>query len=86
MDNALMTDASRELTCKELVELVTDYFDDVLSPETRRRFEEHLTSCPPCQIYLEQMHQTIRGASQLPDEVMSQEGLDVLLAHFRRLR
>ena len=35
-----------ELTCQELVELVTDYLEDALSPAERVRFEEHLIVCP----------------------------------------
>ena len=34
-----------ELTCQELVELVSDYLEGALSPEDRRRFEEHLAGC-----------------------------------------
>lgn len=81
-----MIEAGRELTCKELVELVTDYFDGALSPDTRRRFDEHLAGCPPCRIYLDQMRQTIRAAGQLTDDGLSQEALDALLAHFRQFR
>jgi anti-sigma factor RsiW len=81
-----MIEAGRELTCKELVELVTDYLDGALSPDTRRRFDGHLAGCPPCRIYLDQMRQTIRAAGQLTDDGLSQEALDALLAHFRQFR
>lgn len=55
-----------ELTCQELVELVTDYFDGALPPPERARFEAHLEDCEPCQLHLEQMRTTIRlaGATQ----------------------
>jgi RNA polymerase sigma factor (sigma-70 family) len=78
--------ADRDLTCKELVELVTDYLEGALPAETERRFEEHLARCPFCQIYLDQMRQTIRAVGHLPDESISREALDTLLAHFRRWR
>ena len=48
-----------ELTCKELVELVTDYFEGSLAPEERARFDAHLGECPGCDIYVEQMRATI---------------------------
>jgi anti-sigma factor RsiW len=48
------------LTCQELVELVTDYFEDALSPAERDRFDAHLSVCPGCEHYLEQMRITMR--------------------------
>ena len=81
-----MNTANRDLTCKELVELVTDYLEGALPADIRSRFDEHLASCPFCQIYLDQMRQTIRAVGRLPDESMSREALDTLLAHFRQWR
>ena len=82
-----MTDtADRELTCQELVELVTDYLEDALPADTRRRFDEHLAGCPFCQVYLEQMRQTIREAGRLPDPSITPAAFEVLLEHFRKWR
>ena len=50
------------MTCQELVELVTDYFDGALAPVDRAAFDEHLALCPGCVTYLEQMRLTIRMA------------------------
>ena len=36
---------SRDLTCAEVVELVTEYLEGGLSPDERERFEEHLGVC-----------------------------------------
>jgi predicted anti-sigma-YlaC factor YlaD len=52
--------AAGELTCQELVELVTDYFEDALTPAERARFEEHLDGCAGCRAYLQQMRTTTR--------------------------
>jgi anti-sigma factor RsiW len=52
-----MTD--RELTCQELVELVTDYLDDALDPADRARFDAHVASCPGCDAHLAQMRATL---------------------------
>jgi hypothetical protein len=49
-----------ELSCQELVELVTAYLDDALAPSTRQRFEQHHTGCSGCRAYLAQMRATIR--------------------------
>jgi anti-sigma factor RsiW len=59
-----------ELSCQELVELVTDYFEGALAPEERERFDTHVADCPGCEIYLEQMRATIamtRASADLED-------------------
>jgi anti-sigma factor RsiW len=48
------------MTCQELVELVTDYFDGGLDAAAREEFDRHLAVCPGCVTYLEQMRTTIR--------------------------
>jgi anti-sigma factor RsiW len=48
-----------ELTCQELVELVTDYFENELDPSDRARFERHVVACSGCTNYVRQMRQTI---------------------------
>jgi len=48
------------MSCQELVELVSDYFDGALDEPQRVRFEAHLAVCPGCVTYLEQMRTTMR--------------------------
>jgi anti-sigma factor RsiW len=72
-----------ELSCRELVELVTDYLEGALPPEERRRFEAHLDGCDGCQDYLEQMRQTIRATGMLSEEAIAPEARAALLALFR---
>jgi len=43
------------LRCRELVELVTDYFEGALSRADRRRFEAHVADCPGCAAHLDQL-------------------------------
>ena len=81
-----MTTSAADLTCKEVVELVTDYLEGTLPPPMRQRFDDHLATCSYCTLYLEQMRQTIRTMGHLPNEANSQGKLDVLLEHFRRWR
>ncbi len=73
-----------DLTCKEVVELVTDYLEGALPVEMRQRFDQHLTGCDPCIVYLDQMRQTIATLGRLPEESVPQNVLDTLLEHFRR--
>ena len=60
-----VTESVDELACKQLVELVADYLEDVLSPEMRARFEEHLAGCDGCTTYLDQTQQIIAELRQL---------------------
>ena len=72
-----------ELSCRELVELVTDYLEDALSPAERVRFEEHLIACPGCQTYLEQMRQTIDVLGHVTEESLEPAAREQLLDLFR---
>ncbi len=72
------------LTCKEIVELVTEYVEETLPVDMRTRFDQHLSVCHPCVTYVEQMRQTIAALGRLPEESVPQVALDTLLEHFRR--
>jgi anti-sigma factor RsiW len=54
------------MTCRELVELLTDYLDGRLSADELERFEAHVAACRHCYEYVEQFQATlalIRNAS-----------------------
>jgi anti-sigma factor RsiW len=74
---------SEDLTCKELVELVTDYLEGALPAEERDRFEQHIVSCGGCETYLAQMRRTIALTGALTEESLSPDARDGLLAAFR---
>lgn len=78
--------AERELTCQELVELITSYLDDALTSEERQRLEHHLTYCHGCRAYLEQMRVTLRLVGRLSSEDIPNNLRDGLLTAFRSLR
>ena len=65
-----MKNGVQRLSCQELVELVTDYFEGALSPEDVARFNAHVAPCDGCSMYLEQMRRTIELTGTLkPDQV-----------------
>jgi anti-sigma factor RsiW len=72
-----------EMPCRELVELITNYLEDRLSAVDRVRFEAHLADCEACRTYLDQFRQTIRVLGRLPEESLSPEARNTLLAAFR---
>jgi anti-sigma factor RsiW len=75
-----------ELTCKELVELVTDYLEDLLPSAERARFELHLRACPDCRVYLAQMRAVIALSGSLAETDLEPEARGELLAVFRDWR
>ncbi len=72
-----------QMTCKELVELVTEYIEGTLPNDVRMRVESHLTGCDGCTNYVEQMRQTIQLTGQIREENLSPEQRDDLLKLFR---
>jgi anti-sigma factor RsiW len=71
------------LTCRELVELVTDYLEGALPRADRRRFERHIAGCDHCTAYLEQIRLTITATGRLTEEDLEPEARGELLAAFR---
>lgn len=72
-----------DLTCAELIELVTVYLEGALAEPERRRFEAHLQGCGGCTNYLEQMRHTIRLTGLLSEESLSPAAKEELLRAFR---
>jgi hypothetical protein len=54
-----------EMTCHELVELVTPYLEGAMPPEERDRFEAHRRGCPGCEAYVSQVRLTVSALGQL---------------------
>ena len=73
------------LTCQELVELVTDYFEDALAPADRARFEAHVAGCPGCDAYLGQMRTTLAVVGTTA-ALETRPEVSALLAAFRAWR
>jgi len=72
-----------ELTCKELVEIVTDYLEGAMPAEDRARFDAHLSVCEGCTRYLQQMRETIRLTGMLTEEQLPEDQKERLLEAFR---
>lgn len=78
------------LTCRELVELVSEYVEGELPPRDRAVLEQHLLICSGCREYLAQVRLTVREAgalreplreSQIPEPIKAD-----LFRAFRALR
>jgi anti-sigma factor RsiW len=78
-----MSQQTEQLSCQELVELVTDYFEGALPPEEHVRFEQHAATCQGCGVYLEQMRVTVRLLGRLPANALPPGAEAELLGAFR---
>jgi anti-sigma factor RsiW len=74
------------MDCNEFVELVTEYLDGRLDPDTARRFVEHLAECDGCDRYLDQIRRTVRSLGHLPADGLDGQVRDRLLTAFRDWR
>jgi anti-sigma factor RsiW len=79
----MSTHTIRALTCQEIVELVTDYVEGALDRRTRSRFERHISGCPHCTAYLEQIRETVRLTGMLREDQLEPRAREELLAAFR---
>lgn len=76
-----------EMSCRELVEVVTDYLEGTLPDPDRVRLEAHLAECPYCEEYIAQMRETIDALGELPRaESLDPRTERELLAAFRGWR
>ena len=68
-----MSEAAVGMRCQELVEVITDYLEGAMAPEDVERFDEHISLCEGCRIYLEQMRTTITALGHIPPESLDAE-------------
>jgi anti-sigma factor RsiW len=78
-----VTDPVHQLSCQELVELVTDYLEGSLPEDERRRFDQHVDGCEGCRRYVEQMRVTLEVAGELSPESLDPETEQALVTTFR---
>jgi len=63
------------LSCGQVLDVLSDYLDDDLSPDTRRQVEEHLKGCEGCARFGGEFGATVRAlrahlaSGGLPDAV-----------------
>lgn len=74
---------SNDLTCQELVELITGYIEAALPARERERVESHLAGCTGCRNYLDQMRRTVGALGTLPADSLPEPVRDELLTLFR---
>jgi anti-sigma factor RsiW len=77
----------RDISCQQLVELITEYLEAALPGDQRDACEAHLASCGPCATYLTQMRQTVALLGKLIDESVDAASRERLITRLKaRLR
>jgi len=74
----------REVACRELVELVTEYLEGALGADEVAAVEAHLDECPGCRAYLDQMRATIATVGTVAVETLPDAAVAGLLRALRR--
>jgi anti-sigma factor RsiW len=72
-----------QLSCQELVELVTDYLEGTLPDADRLELERHLETCDGCSQYVEQMRTTIALTGEARPLDLAPEAEEAVLGAFR---
>lgn len=68
-----------EMSCQDLVELLSDYLEDAVDAPTRARLEAHLERCLGCAAYFGQLRLTLRLLRAVRRESFSLDSLERVL-------
>ena len=75
------------MTCRDVIDVLSDYLEDALTPEVAVDLERHLADCVPCRAHLATYRRTRALGAQatrleMPDEMRTRLR-DFLLARLR---
>ncbi len=70
-------------TCRQVVELITEYLEGTMPADEREKLELHLTVCNACRTYVEQMRETIALTGQLKEESLPDQTREALIDVFK---
>jgi hypothetical protein len=74
-----------DVTCAEVVERLTDYLEDVLSPDEVATLRSHLSGCDGCTAYLDELRATMSVVGHPPpDDLLEEQTEAGLLDMFRK--
>jgi hypothetical protein len=78
--------AVEDVSCREVVELVTDFLEGNLAIDRRDVFERHIAMCAWCETYLYQMRHTLIVLGGLREDDVPAPLVDSLALAFRAER
>ena len=77
------SDGVRELECRQIAEILTDYLEGTLPKATRDLLEWHIEGCAPCVAFMRTFRSTVHAVRKLPDVPIPPELKHRLLAVLR---
>jgi hypothetical protein len=77
------TQPAQQMTCIEVVEVVSDYLERSLGVEERVRLEAHLVICEGCDAYVAQMRATVAALGRLDEGARPSPHLESVVVAFR---
>lgn len=75
-----------DLECRQIAELLGDYFDGTLPNHLRELLEWHIEGCQPCVAFINTYRGTIAATRRLPDAPMPIELKKRLIAFVKAAR
>jgi predicted anti-sigma-YlaC factor YlaD len=78
-----MHESAEHVTCRQVVELVSDYLERALPADEAALFEQHLNFCDGCVLYVDQVRETVSTVGRIREEDVPPETRDKLLTAFR---
>jgi anti-sigma factor RsiW len=81
-----MAESADHITCRELVELVTDYLEGALPADRVELLEQHVSFCQGCATYVDQMRIAIDAVGRIGEGQVPPAMRERLLAAFRESR
>lgn len=66
---------STKLTCREILERLSEYIDEDLDPSICDEIEKHMDGCSPCIAFLNTLKKTVRLYNTAGKEVAIPEGV-----------
>ena len=70
-------------TCREVVELATEYVEGEMTPEQATAFELHLNFCDGCSTFIDQIRETAEDGARLSEEQVPRGAGAKLIEAFR---
>jgi anti-sigma factor RsiW len=76
----------KDIACREVVQILTEFLEGALEEGERTRVEQHLVLCPGCSEYLRQIRATIQATRKLSERDIPERVKENLLDAFRHWR
>lgn len=72
------------LTCKQLLQELSDYLDDLLDPEAKKELQRHINECPNCWVVCNTAEKTLKVFKGMEAKALPVDVNDRLMEALRR--